>query len=182
MRFLRMVEQFLGESPLWEGTSEELYTLLVKHGDTYEVRNVLSFPNACGTFLGRLAKKYPDRFQHLPGRAEGKRHWKIVNESSIATIAAPTNHSTTTNDTYTCDDVVSVIEKDGGMVVEISEEQYLKLKSLIPSDSKMLVSVLVQKAAEFGYDEQLVRYWAANYAYVPYAGPDYAVSDDYLPF
>ena len=68
------------------------------------------------------------------------------------------------------------------MVVEISEEQYLKLKSLIPSDSKMLVSVLVQKAAEFGYDEQLVRYWAANYAYVSYAGPDYAVSDDYLPF
>ncbi|MEI6070873.1 MAG: DUF5906 domain-containing protein [Verrucomicrobiae bacterium] len=182
MRFLRMIEQFLGELPLWEGTSEELNSLLVKFGDTYEVRKVLSFPNACGTFLGRLGKKYPDRFQPLPGRADGKRHWKIVNESSIATIAAPTNHPTTTNDTYTCDDVVSVIEKDGGMVVEISEEQYLKLKSLIPSDSKMLVSVLVQKAAEFGYDEQLVRYWAANYAYVSYAGPDYAVSEDYLPF
>ncbi len=47
----------------WTGTAEDLEVFLTTKGAfQYETRKLLSWNNACGTYLGRLAKKYPARF------------------------------------------------------------------------------------------------------------------------
>jgi len=50
-------------SSTWLGTSEDLEVFLTQKGNyQYETRKLLSWNNACGTYLGRLSKKYPARF------------------------------------------------------------------------------------------------------------------------
>jgi hypothetical protein len=58
----------------WEGTAEELETLLRHHqAFGYEAQKLFSWPTACGTYLGRLAKKYPKRVES--GRSSDARRW-----------------------------------------------------------------------------------------------------------
>ena len=61
----------------WKGTAEELERLLTNEDSPcrYEARRLLTYNNACGTYLGRLAKKYPGRFSLH--RTETKREWTI---------------------------------------------------------------------------------------------------------
>jgi hypothetical protein len=66
-RFLEMIETELFSSPApgtWEGKAGELERLLTAEQSKVarEARQLLSFPTACGTYLGRLAKLHPDRF------------------------------------------------------------------------------------------------------------------------
>jgi hypothetical protein len=44
-------------------------------GHGYEARQVLSWANACGTYLGRLAKNRPDRVKQE--RSADRRSWRI---------------------------------------------------------------------------------------------------------
>lgn len=58
-------------------TAEQLQNTLCQHGCTYtgEAKQLLSWANATGTYLGRLAKKHPERVrQH---RTADSRHWEI---------------------------------------------------------------------------------------------------------
>jgi hypothetical protein len=59
----------------WAGTSSELEATLVKSTVAFEARKVLSFPNAIGTFLGRLAKRRSDRVEQA--RTSSARVWII---------------------------------------------------------------------------------------------------------
>jgi hypothetical protein len=59
----------------WKGSAEELEFQLMKSDARLEVQKMLGFQNACGTYLGRLEKKYPQRVQqHRTGQ---KREWII---------------------------------------------------------------------------------------------------------
>jgi hypothetical protein len=58
----------------WRGTAEELERLLRKHeAFGYEAQKLFSWPTACGTYLGRLAKKHPTRVE--PDRSSNARRW-----------------------------------------------------------------------------------------------------------
>jgi hypothetical protein len=58
----------------WEGTAEELERLLRDHPVFgYEAQKLLNWPTACGTYLGRLAKKHPIRVE--PDRSSNARKW-----------------------------------------------------------------------------------------------------------
>jgi len=63
-------------STTWRGTAEDLELKLTADANyTYESRKLLSWSNACGTYLSRLAKKYPERFTQE--RTAHKRIWSI---------------------------------------------------------------------------------------------------------
>jgi hypothetical protein len=49
----------------WEGSASELERELKGESSrvAHEARQLFSFPTACGTYLGRLAKNYPNRFK-----------------------------------------------------------------------------------------------------------------------
>ena len=59
----------------WENTAEELAGRLFSGHFACEARRILNFPNAIGTYLGRLAKKRPDRVESV--RTAQERLWKI---------------------------------------------------------------------------------------------------------
>src|SRR5215470_6741685 len=67
-RLFEIVDAALFDSPAagsWEGTAAELERKLT--GDSSKLRReaarLFSFPLACGTYLGRLHKLYPQRFE-----------------------------------------------------------------------------------------------------------------------
>lgn len=62
----------------YDGTAEDIERVLTGTGSScaFEARKVLSWSNACGTYLGRLAKKRPDRVQNL--RQADSRRWRIL--------------------------------------------------------------------------------------------------------
>jgi hypothetical protein len=58
----------------WEGTAEELERMLRAHeAFGYEAQKLFSWPTACGTYLGRLAKKHPRRVES--DRSSDARRW-----------------------------------------------------------------------------------------------------------
>ena len=65
-RLLNIIDKDVFNTELacaWTGTAEDLEVFLTTKGAfQYETRKLLSWNNACGTYLGRLAKKYPARF------------------------------------------------------------------------------------------------------------------------
>jgi hypothetical protein len=66
------------ERPEWLGTSEALEKQLHEHpASSYAVKRLLNFNNACGTYLGHLAKKRANRVM-MDGRRENHRLWKLV--------------------------------------------------------------------------------------------------------
>jgi hypothetical protein len=79
-RLLEMVDAELFSSPApgsWEGSASELERLLTKDSSTVarEARQLLSFPTACGTYLGRLQRLCPERFESDHTRAGNR--WTI---------------------------------------------------------------------------------------------------------
>ncbi len=68
IRLLEMVDAELFDSPApgsWEGSAAELERKLTKDGSSVkrEAHQLLSFSAACGTYLGRLQRLYPERFE-----------------------------------------------------------------------------------------------------------------------
>lgn len=65
--------------PTWEGTSEELEKeLTANHHDYSQQAKVLmsEFPRACGTYLARLKKKFPDRVTKLATSPQNR--WRLT--------------------------------------------------------------------------------------------------------
>jgi hypothetical protein len=62
----------------WEGTASELESMLVDSDSpvTFEARRLLNWHNATGTYLGHLARKFPQRV--VPVRTAGSRRWRII--------------------------------------------------------------------------------------------------------
>ena len=79
-RLLRLIDEeiFHGDSEeVWEGSSEQLERQLTEDqsGCRHEARRLFTFLNACGVYLARLHKKYPNRFKPIHKR-DGNR-WRI---------------------------------------------------------------------------------------------------------
>lgn len=60
----------------WTGTANALQERLLEKDKHGRVGQLLKYSSACGTFLGRLAKRYPDRVEVLK-RDHNKAIWKI---------------------------------------------------------------------------------------------------------
>lgn len=63
-------------SDVWEGSAEMVEKRLFESVFDYEAKRLLSWTNATGTYLGRLAARYPDRVGQL-NSWERPRKWKI---------------------------------------------------------------------------------------------------------
>jgi hypothetical protein len=66
----------------YELTAEELERKLITSDMAYEARRLLSWNNACGTYLGRLATKRPARVEQH--RTKEGRNWLIHTERNGA--------------------------------------------------------------------------------------------------
>ena len=80
-KLLMLIDGELFQNPTvgpWNGTAGELETLLTGTDSrcSFEARKLLSWPTACGVYLGRLAKKTPDRVHY--DRHEDSRKWIIT--------------------------------------------------------------------------------------------------------
>jgi hypothetical protein len=68
----------------WEGTAEELERLLRDHSAFgYEAQKLFNWPTACGTYLGRLARKHPRRVESE--RSSDARRWILHSAKEQAT-------------------------------------------------------------------------------------------------
>lgn len=78
MRLLGLIDTALEEKDhagQWTGTATELERMLSESAVAYEARRLLNWNNAVGTYLGRLAKKLPNRVQAQ--RTNNCRQWII---------------------------------------------------------------------------------------------------------
>jgi len=78
MRLMGLLDAALdeqGHCGQWSGTATELEQLLFQSKVGFEARRLLDWNNATGTYLGRLAKKLPNRVQAQ--RTNAMRHWTI---------------------------------------------------------------------------------------------------------
>ena len=82
-RLLELLDQFLWDKDkmdiAWKGSAAELEQKLRGTNGAYQVDRLLHFPNACGTYLSRLATRFPDRFSSVKNR--GKTVWTIKPEA-----------------------------------------------------------------------------------------------------
>ena len=79
-QLLDLIDAELFSGPLrdaWEGKAEELEKRLTgsEGGSAYAARRLLGFQRACGTYLGRLARKYPERISRRT--LDGHTFWNI---------------------------------------------------------------------------------------------------------
>jgi hypothetical protein len=79
-RLLRLIDEEIFQydsEEVWEGSSEQLERKLTEEhsGCRNEARRLFTFLNACGVYLARLHKKYPNRFKPIHKR-DGNR-WRI---------------------------------------------------------------------------------------------------------
>jgi hypothetical protein len=79
-QLLELIDSELFDSPApgtWEGSAIELQRELTKDSSAVrqEVKQLLHFRLACGTYLGRLQKLYPERFKSEHTRTGNK--WTI---------------------------------------------------------------------------------------------------------
>lgn len=67
-RLLSLIDGYLfnGLDPSWTGTAEQLERSFTNSESKcrFEASQLFKFNVACGTYLGRLAKRYPKRFEH----------------------------------------------------------------------------------------------------------------------
>ena len=79
LRLLNLIDSMQedAESPSgpWTGTAADLERALQASKFAYEARRLLDWNNATGTYLGRLAKKHPNRVKCI--RTESRREWRI---------------------------------------------------------------------------------------------------------
>ena len=63
----------------WTGKAADLERLITSNHAPYrdEARRLLSWPNACGTYLGRLRRRYPSRISYRQVGEERERIWTI---------------------------------------------------------------------------------------------------------
>src|SRR5260370_27196350 len=71
---------------IWQGTAEQLESLLGLSNFGHEAQRLLSWPNAAGTYLGRLAAKHPDRVK--PDRTSTARKWILYRPKAPMELAA----------------------------------------------------------------------------------------------
>jgi hypothetical protein len=82
VRLLALIDRELFHSqritPQWEGTADELEHELTgeKSSVRTEISKVLNWNNACGTYLGRIAKDLPERVEY--SRTSTVRKWVIL--------------------------------------------------------------------------------------------------------
>jgi hypothetical protein len=82
-QLLELIDRRLWETiddDCWEGTAMELEAIL-RHKDSevsFEAGRLLSWPNACGTYLGQIEDKRPERV--VRHRTASKRSWVIRKE------------------------------------------------------------------------------------------------------
>ncbi|MSU62657.1 MAG: hypothetical protein EXS31_09705 [Pedosphaera sp.] len=83
------------EPRTWVGTAEKLEGRLCAHDSTnsHQARLLLSWTNACGTYLGRLARSRPDRVSER--RTNSARLWEIQPPCPGGTSRAPGDESVT---------------------------------------------------------------------------------------
>ena len=64
----------------WQGKACEIERMLTDQNSpySYEARKLFSWPSACGTYLGRLRRRFPDRFQFAQTGDERDRTWTIL--------------------------------------------------------------------------------------------------------
>ncbi|MDA0812884.1 MAG: hypothetical protein O3C21_10920 [Verrucomicrobia bacterium] len=76
-QLLSMIERAVWSvQDVWEGTAEELRDTLQSDSVTRnDAQKLLSYPQSCGWYLGRLKERYPLRFKQK--RTAEKRSWKI---------------------------------------------------------------------------------------------------------
>jgi hypothetical protein len=78
-RLLALIDATVFENPFcykWQGTAAELERVLVSSSMGFEARKLLDWENAAGTYLGRLARRSPERIK--PERASCVRSWLIL--------------------------------------------------------------------------------------------------------
>jgi hypothetical protein len=83
-RLLSLIDGYLfNGSPTWSGTSEELERALTASASACrpEAARLFTFNTAAGTYLGRLAKRYPLRVRSE--RSMTARTWVILKEGAI---------------------------------------------------------------------------------------------------
>ena len=82
MRLLALIDNAIMPTLLgsdrWTGTAEQLSMALCTSAYGFEAKHLLDWPNACGTYLGRLRSKYPDRFLHACKGDARVRTWTIL--------------------------------------------------------------------------------------------------------
>ena len=84
-RLLSLLDEVLFDDLSFPNSSIELSSMEIERRLTssklaYEAKKILSWNNACGSYLGRLAIKKPDRIQSARSNAERK--WKIFPNGS----------------------------------------------------------------------------------------------------
>jgi hypothetical protein len=78
MRLLGLIDAALDETShvgQWTGTATQLEKMLFESAAGFEARRLLDWNNATGTYLGRLAKKVPNRVQAQ--RSSSSRTWSV---------------------------------------------------------------------------------------------------------
>jgi hypothetical protein len=71
---------------IWNGTAEQLESRLGLSDFGHEARRLLNWPNAAGTYLGRLAAKHPDRVK--PDRTSTARKWILYRPKAPMELVA----------------------------------------------------------------------------------------------
>lgn len=73
----------------WQGKASDLERAVTDSGCPYyyEARKLLSWPTACGTYLGRLRRRHPARFIHALSGAERERVWTIHPKGEVSTMS-----------------------------------------------------------------------------------------------
>ncbi|MDB4798809.1 DUF5906 domain-containing protein [Verrucomicrobia bacterium] len=75
-----ILQSVLFTSPVenkWEGRALDLERKLRDSGQGYESSKILTFPNACGTYLGKLKKKYEGKELYTRRIIHGTTYWTI---------------------------------------------------------------------------------------------------------
>ena len=72
MRMLELIDAEIFKLPTvdeWEGLSPKLENRLINHPSevAFQARNLFTFQAACGTYLGRLQKLFPNRVSYRRG-------------------------------------------------------------------------------------------------------------------
>lgn len=75
-RLLALIDEVLQPKQYpWEGSAEQLERELRSSAFCFAVEKLLYFSSACGTYLARLALRFPNRF--APSKSKGKTTWRI---------------------------------------------------------------------------------------------------------
>ena len=78
--------KILGQTEAWGDTAEQLERRLLNSVFEHEVRKLLSWPTACGTYLSRLEHNRKNRVRS--DRSSAKRGW-IIYPPDPAGVALP---------------------------------------------------------------------------------------------